>query len=40
MSIDKVSKGHAQAAKFHPRIVHRKIDEFWFQLASEHAAAP
>ena len=39
LSIEKVSKGHAQAAKFHPRTVHRKIDEFWFQLASEYAAA-
>jgi hypothetical protein len=29
-----------QAAKFHPRIVHRQVDEFWFQVASEHAAAP
>jgi glycosyltransferase involved in cell wall biosynthesis len=40
LSIEKVRKGHAQAAKFHPRIVHRQIDEFWFQIASEHAAAP
>jgi glycosyltransferase involved in cell wall biosynthesis len=40
LSIEKVRKGHMQAAKFHPRIVHRQIDEFWFQIASEHAAAP
>jgi glycosyltransferase involved in cell wall biosynthesis len=40
LSIEKVSKGHMQAAKFHPRIVHRQIDEFWFQIASEHAARP
>jgi glycosyltransferase involved in cell wall biosynthesis len=40
LSIDKVSKGHMQAAKFHPRIVHRQVDKFWFQIASEHAAAP
>jgi glycosyltransferase involved in cell wall biosynthesis len=40
LSIEKVSRGHAQAAKFHPRIVHRQVDEFWFQIASEHAAAP
>ncbi len=40
LSIQKVREGHMQAAKFHPRIVHRQIDEFWFQIASEHAAAP
>jgi len=40
LSIEKVSKGYMQAAKFHPRIVHRQIDEFWFQIASEHAARP
>ena len=40
LSIEKVRKGHVQAAKFHPRIVHRQIDEFWFQIASEHAAEP
>ena len=40
LSIEKVRKGHVQAAKFHPRIVHRQVDEFWFQIASEHAAAP
>jgi glycosyltransferase involved in cell wall biosynthesis len=39
LSIEKVGRGHAQAARFHPRIVHRQIDEFWFQIASEHAAA-
>ena len=32
-------KGRAQAAKFHPEIVRRQIDEFWFRIASEHAAA-
>jgi glycosyltransferase involved in cell wall biosynthesis len=40
LSIEKVRMGHMQAAKFHPRIVHRKVDEFWFQIASEHTAAP
>ena len=40
LSIEKVREGHAQAAKFHPRVVHRQVDEFWFQIASEHAAAP
>ena len=40
LSIEKVRMGHMQAAKFHPRIVHRQIDDFWFQIASEHAAAP
>jgi glycosyltransferase involved in cell wall biosynthesis len=39
LSIDKVRKGHVQAARFHPQIVHRQIDEFWFRIASEHAAA-
>ena len=39
LSIEKVREGHLQAAKFHPRIVHRQVDEFWFQVASEHAAA-
>jgi glycosyltransferase involved in cell wall biosynthesis len=33
LSIDKVRRGHMQAAKFHPRIVHRQIDDFWFQIA-------
>jgi glycosyltransferase involved in cell wall biosynthesis len=40
LSIEKVRMGHMQAAKFHPRIVHRKVDEFWFQIASEHTPAP
>jgi glycosyltransferase involved in cell wall biosynthesis len=40
LSIEKVREGYMQAAKFHPRIVHRQVDEFWFQVASEHAAAP
>jgi glycosyltransferase involved in cell wall biosynthesis len=40
LSIEKVRMGHLQAAKFHPHIVHRKVDEFWFQIASEHPAAP
>jgi glycosyltransferase involved in cell wall biosynthesis len=40
LSIEKVRMGHMQAAKFHPRIVHRKVDEFWFQIASGHTAAP
>jgi glycosyltransferase involved in cell wall biosynthesis len=39
LSIQKVRKGHVQAARFHPQIVHRQIDEFWFRIASEHAAA-
>ena len=32
-------KGRAQAAKFHPEIVRRQVDEFWFRIASEHATA-
>jgi len=40
LSIEKVRMGHMQAPKFHPRIVHRKVDEFWFQIASEHTPAP
>jgi glycosyltransferase involved in cell wall biosynthesis len=32
-------RGRAQARKFHPDIVRRQIDAFWFRIASEHAAA-
>jgi glycosyltransferase involved in cell wall biosynthesis len=39
LSIEKVRKGYMQVAKFHPRIIHRQVDEFWFQIAAEHAAA-
>ena len=35
--LERARKGHTQAAKYHPEIVHRQIDQFWFQIASEHA---
>lgn len=38
LALEKARKGHIQAAKFHPAIVRRQIDEFWFQIASQHVA--
>jgi hypothetical protein len=32
---ESVRKGHSQAARFHPAIVRRQVDEFWLQIASE-----
>jgi glycosyltransferase involved in cell wall biosynthesis len=34
LALEKVGKGQMQAAKFHPAVVRRQIDEFWFQIAS------
>ena len=38
--LETARKGHIQSQKFRPEIVRRQIDEFWFQVASEHPAAP
>jgi len=40
LQLDRARQGQLQAAKFHPSIVHRKVDEFWLRIASEHATAP
>jgi glycosyltransferase involved in cell wall biosynthesis len=34
---EKVCKGQSQVRQFHPAIVQRQIDDFWFHIASEHA---
>jgi glycosyltransferase involved in cell wall biosynthesis len=34
---EKVKKGQEQVRKFHPEIVRRQVDEFWFHIASEQA---
>jgi glycosyltransferase involved in cell wall biosynthesis len=39
MLLEMARRGHIQAAKFHPSVVRGLIDEFWFQIASEHATA-
>jgi glycosyltransferase involved in cell wall biosynthesis len=35
LALEKARRGYMQAAKFHPAIVRRQIDEFWFQIASK-----
>lgn len=37
--LERAYKGHMQARKYHPEIVRRQIDQFWFQIASGHANA-
>jgi glycosyltransferase involved in cell wall biosynthesis len=39
LTIEMVRKGFMQAAKFHPRIVHRQVEDFWHRIASERATA-
>ena len=38
LALERVSRGHQQALKFHPAIVRRQVDDFWGQVASEQAA--
>jgi glycosyltransferase involved in cell wall biosynthesis len=37
---ERVAKGQSQVRKFHPAIVRRRIDDFWFHIASERPPAP
>jgi glycosyltransferase involved in cell wall biosynthesis len=34
--VEKVRNGQSQVRNFHPAIVGRQIDDFWFQIASQH----
>jgi glycosyltransferase involved in cell wall biosynthesis len=35
LCLEKARKGLEQAARFHPTVVHARVDEFWLQIASE-----
>jgi glycosyltransferase involved in cell wall biosynthesis len=38
--LEKAKEGQLQVRKYHPAIVSRQIDDFWFQIASERGKSP